>query len=88
MGTTVCPKATIDGYSKQPRCRYKHMIRRTGADNQQGTAGNVGMYASGIPLGYMVDKRGPHLNTVLGAFMLAAGYYPLVWGMCAQPKGD
>ena len=29
--------------------------------------------ASGIPLGYMVDKRGPHINTVLGAIALAGG---------------
>jgi hypothetical protein len=38
------------------------------------------MYASGVPLGYMVDRRGPHLNTVLGSFALAMGYYPLLWG--------
>jgi hypothetical protein len=35
------------------------------------------MYAMGIPFGYMVDKRGPHLNTAIGAFLIAGGYFPL-----------
>ncbi|KAF2665016.1 MFS general substrate transporter [Microthyrium microscopicum] len=47
--------------------------------NLIGTAGNVGMYASGIPFGYMVDTRGPRLNTVIGSVLLGVGYYPLYW---------
>lgn len=42
--------------------------------------GNLGMYGSGIPLGLMVDKRGPHLNTLMGSITLGAGYYPLKLG--------
>lgn len=35
------------------------------------------MYASGIPLGVMVDKRGPRLAIFLGALALGLGYYPI-----------
>jgi hypothetical protein len=35
----------------------------------------MGMYAMGIPLGMVVDHRGPHLNIALGAFVVAGGYY-------------
>jgi hypothetical protein len=41
----------------------------------------MGMYATGIPLGFLVDKRGPHLNTALGAFAIAGGYWPLRQGI-------
>src|ERR1700712_1488608 len=43
--------------------------------NLVGAAGNMGMYAMGIPLGMVVDHRGPHLNIALGAFVVAGGYY-------------
>ncbi|OJJ81507.1 putative MFS transporter [Aspergillus glaucus CBS 516.65] len=42
-----------------------------------GTAGNLGMYASGIPLGLLTDARGPRLTTLLGAITLGVGYYPV-----------
>jgi MFS family permease len=35
------------------------------------------MYATGIPLGFITDRKGPHLNTFLGAFAIAGGYWPL-----------
>jgi hypothetical protein len=41
--------------------------------------GNVGMYASGIPLGYMVDRK-PKYGVMLGAFALGAGYFPIKKG--------
>jgi hypothetical protein len=41
--------------------------------------GNVGMYASGIPLGYMVDRK-PRYGVMLGAFALGAGYFPIMKG--------
>ncbi|KAF7593700.1 hypothetical protein BBP40_010992 [Aspergillus hancockii] len=36
-----------------------------------GAAGNLGMYASGVPLGLLTDARGPRLTTFLGAIALA-----------------
>jgi MFS family permease len=42
-----------------------------------GAAGNLGMYASGIPLGLLTDARGPRLTTLLGAITLGVGYYPV-----------
>jgi hypothetical protein len=38
------------------------------------------MYATGIPLGYLCDTRGPRLNMVIGAFASGGGYYPLLRG--------
>ena len=45
--------------------------------NLIGAAGNVGMYASGIPFGHLVDTRGPRPGAVLGAILLGAGYFPI-----------
>jgi MFS family permease len=53
--------------------------------NLIGTAGNMGMYASGIPLGYMVDKRGPHPGVLLGSIALGAGYFPIKKAYDAGP---
>jgi hypothetical protein len=46
------------------------------------------MYAMGIPFGYMVDKRGPHLNTVIGSIAIAGGYFPLRQGKPASADID
>jgi MFS family permease len=53
--------------------------------NLIGTAGNMGMYASGIPLGYMVDKKGPHPGILLGSIALGAGYFPIKKAFDAGP---
>lgn len=45
--------------------------------NLIGTMGNMGMYASGIPLGYMVDSKGPYPGVLLGSISLGTGYYPI-----------
>lgn len=42
-----------------------------------GAAANIGMYASGIPMGMVVDKKGPRPAALLGAFALAIGYFPI-----------
>lgn len=42
-----------------------------------GAMGNVGMYASGIPVGYFVDRKGPRGAVILGGACLALGYFPL-----------
>ncbi|KAH8804792.1 major facilitator superfamily domain-containing protein [Xylogone sp. PMI_703] len=42
-----------------------------------GLAGNLGMYLLGIPVGMLVDARGPRLAVMAGAFFLGGGYFPL-----------
>ncbi|KAF2456923.1 major facilitator superfamily domain-containing protein [Lineolata rhizophorae] len=45
--------------------------------NLIGAAGNVGMYASGIPVGLLVDSKGPTPSVLLGSIALGAGYFPI-----------
>ncbi|KAF3482816.1 uncharacterized protein GIQ15_02140 [Arthroderma uncinatum] len=45
--------------------------------NLIGAAGNVGLYAVGIPIGYMVDTRGTRPGTLIGAIALFCGYFPI-----------
>ncbi|KAF2127824.1 MFS general substrate transporter [Dothidotthia symphoricarpi CBS 119687] len=45
--------------------------------NVVGTAANLGMYAAGIPVGFITDKKSPRLSTLIGAFALLGGYYPI-----------
>ncbi|KAK6343425.1 hypothetical protein TWF730_011014 [Orbilia blumenaviensis] len=49
----------------------------TTESNIIGTAGNFGMYLTGIPAGMLVDRKGPRLAILIGAFALFAGYYPI-----------
>lgn len=51
----------------------------------QGAAGNLGMYAMGIPMGLLTDARGPRLITLIGSVLLALGYYPIYLGKGALP---
>lgn len=45
--------------------------------NLIGVFGNLGMYSMGIPVGMLVDAKGPRPAVVLGALLLGAGYFPL-----------
>ncbi|CAN9377865.1 unnamed protein product [Alternaria alternata] len=45
--------------------------------NVVGTAANLGMYASGIPMGIITDRKSPRLAAIIGTFALFAGYYPI-----------
>jgi len=45
--------------------------------NVLGNAGNLGMYATGIPAGLLIDSRGPRWGVLLGCICLACGYFPL-----------
>ncbi|CAA9960507.1 MFS transporter [Pyrenophora teres f. maculata] len=45
--------------------------------NVIGTAANLGMYASGIPMGMITDRKSPRLTTFIGMFALLVGYYPI-----------
>ncbi|USP75515.1 hypothetical protein yc1106_02789 [Curvularia clavata] len=42
-----------------------------------GTAANLGMYAAGIPMGIITDRKSPRLAAVVGMFALFVGYYPI-----------
>ncbi|KAF2467353.1 MFS general substrate transporter [Lindgomyces ingoldianus] len=42
-----------------------------------GTSANIGMYASGIPMGLITDRKSPRLAAVIGMFALAIGYFPI-----------
>ncbi|PWY74454.1 MFS transporter, partial [Aspergillus heteromorphus CBS 117.55] len=50
-----------------------------------GAAGNLGMYASGIPLGLLTDAKGPRLTTFVGAIALGIGYYPIYLAYTGGP---
>ncbi|EEH05885.1 conserved hypothetical protein [Histoplasma capsulatum G186AR] len=45
--------------------------------NLIGAAGNLGMYASGIPVGLLIDSKGPRPGMLLGIVALGAGYFPM-----------
>ncbi|QSZ33160.1 hypothetical protein DSL72_002746 [Monilinia vaccinii-corymbosi] len=45
--------------------------------NLIGLFGNLGMYAVGVPVGLLVDGKGPRPAVLLGMLLLAAGYFPL-----------
>ncbi|KAI9797848.1 MAG: hypothetical protein M1825_005689 [Sarcosagium campestre] len=45
--------------------------------NWIGTSANWGMYATGIPVGILIDKHGPRGFALLGAFCLGFGYFPI-----------
>jgi hypothetical protein len=41
------------------------------------------MYASGIPMGIITDRKSPRLAAIIGMFALLVGYYPIKLGMLA-----
>ncbi|KJZ78115.1 hypothetical protein HIM_02752 [Hirsutella minnesotensis 3608] len=45
--------------------------------NLIGLFGNLGVYSLGIPVGILVDQRGPRPFVLYGAVLLGAGYFPL-----------
>ena len=49
----------------------------------QGTFGNLGMYVAGIPVGLLVDSKGPFPGALLGAMSLGTGYFAIYKGVGA-----
>lgn len=45
--------------------------------NLIGLSGNLGMYSFGIPVGILVDSKGPRPAVVIGCLLLGLGYFPL-----------
>ncbi len=64
-------------YRKQSHSQLHQPYTKTG----QGVAGNMGMYAMGVPAGILVDHRGPRLGVLVGAIALAVGYFPIHTGI-------
>ncbi|EOA87824.1 hypothetical protein ACJQWK_02270 [Exserohilum turcicum] len=42
-----------------------------------GTSANLGMYAAGIPMGLITDRKSPRLAAFIGMLLLFVGYYPI-----------
>jgi len=83
MGTAVRREAQVVGNAEQPH-RSSPLRQNTRPSSlttvKQGTMGNIGMYASGIPLGMLIDTRGPRWGVALGIILFGAGYYPIAKG--------
>ena len=45
--------------------------------NLIGLAGNLGMYSMGVPIGMVIDSKGPRPAVIAGAILLGLGYYPI-----------
>ncbi|KAI4139705.1 MAG: hypothetical protein L6R39_006159 [Caloplaca ligustica] len=45
--------------------------------NLIGTSGNLGMYIGGIPVGMLVDRRGPRPGVLVGGGLLMVGYFSM-----------
>jgi len=89
MGATICRQADAVFDAKQHHCTTSlYPILDQYLIPAQGTFGNLGMYASGIPLGLLVDAKGPRPGVLIGAVLLGAGYYPIKRGnprLCFRP---
>ena len=73
------PRATSSSVSHDPS-PHQH------TDQTQGTFGNLGMYASGIPLGMVVDAKSPRWGVALGTVLFCAGYFPIAKGERPPPQ--
>ena len=69
-GTNYCYGAWAPQYAKR-------MILSSTDSNLIGTSANFGMYLSGIPVGILVDTRGPRAGALLGAALIGIGYFGL-----------
>ncbi|ETS83772.1 hypothetical protein PFICI_05648 [Pestalotiopsis fici W106-1] len=45
--------------------------------NLVGLFGNLGMYSMGVPVGMLVDNKGPRPAVISGSILLGVGYWPL-----------
>lgn len=55
--------------------------------NLIGNAGNIGMYAMGLPGGLLIDTRGPRWGVLIGCIALAVGYFSLRGAYILGPGG-
>ena len=47
----------------------------------------MGMYAAGIPVGIITDRKSPRLAGVIGMLSLFVGYYPIHIGTWPDSMG-
>ncbi|KAK5044526.1 hypothetical protein LTR84_010737 [Exophiala bonariae] len=73
------------GYSVWGPSFATHLKLSATDSNLIGTFGNLGMYATGIPAGMMVDAKTPRWGIVLGMFFFAIGYYPIARAALSFP---
>ena len=73
--STAC--GTNYAYSAWAPQFCKKLLLSSTDSNLIGTSANFGMYLFGVPLGMLVDSRGPRTGALLGAVFLGAGYYGL-----------
>ena len=84
MGAAICREAAALYDTEQHHCtNAAHVRRATYSPRYQGTSGNMGMYAAGIPVGLITDRKSPRLAGLIGMLSLFAGYYPIHIGMPA-----
>ncbi|KAJ5093644.1 hypothetical protein N7456_009505 [Penicillium angulare] len=58
--------------------QFAHQMKLSSTEsNLIGAAGNLGMYAMGIPMGLLTDSKGPRLMILIGSVCLCLGYYPI-----------
>lgn len=50
-------------------------------EDVKGAAGNIGLYAAGVPVGLLTDTKGPRISMLLGAALMGLGYFPIYLGM-------
>lgn len=84
MGAPVC--ASLEALVDREQFDRESCDLRTWGGNPmltawQGVAGNLGMYAMGIPMGLLTDARGPRLITLVGSILLVLGYYLIYLGI-------
>ena len=63
----------------------KRLILSSTDSNLIGTSANFGMYLSGIPVGILVDTKGPRVGALLGAALIGTGYFGLYEAYVAGP---
>ncbi|KAJ5613205.1 hypothetical protein N7510_006399 [Penicillium lagena] len=58
--------------------QFAHRMKLSSTEsNLIGAAGNLGMYAMGVPMGLLTDARGPRTSILVGSICLGIGYYPI-----------
>ncbi|KAJ5084027.1 hypothetical protein NUU61_008606 [Penicillium alfredii] len=66
--------------------QFAHRMKLSSTEsNLIGAAGNLGMYAMGIPLGLLTDSKGPRLMSLVGSACLVVGYYPIHLSYASGP---
>ncbi|KAG0649282.1 hypothetical protein D0Z07_4323 [Hyphodiscus hymeniophilus] len=77
MGSSIRREAQALFNAAELNSRISHFRSTATFLRLQGLSGNLGMYSLGIPVGMLVDAKGPRIAVIMGAVLLALGYFPL-----------